>query len=364
VFTMAPKISASPEDGFSIVEALVALVLTLLIVATALWLLATDTALAESVPHAVDLQQRARLALSLVARDLAAAGSGPAYGRLAGPLARALPAVVPRRIGLTGSDSFTTVRSDALTVLWSPLPGLATETTMAITGSAPVTAVKNLQNCEGVPVCGLADGMTVLAYDDSGRHGLYAVTAVSGTDATLRSLQPSPPSFARGVVLLPVESRTYVFDRPARQLRAYDGYLSDAVVIDDVVGMEVAYVGEGTPPTAPKPELGTANCLFDAVGNPIASLATLPPAGDSLAPLPLEMFADGPWCGEGDRRFDVDLMRVRAVRIRLRMQAAVDQLRGTGIDFIRPGTRLRPLGTVADFTLTTEVTPWNLNVGR
>jgi len=57
---MAPKISASPEDGFSLVEALVALVLTLLIVATALWLLATDTALAESVPHAVGFPPVAR----------------------------------------------------------------------------------------------------------------------------------------------------------------------------------------------------------------------------------------------------------------------------------------------------------------
>jgi hypothetical protein len=364
VSTHNAGVTVRPDAGFSLVEMLVALFLTLLIVMTALWLLATDTALAESLPHAADLQQRGRLALALVSGDVSAAGSGPAYGRLAGALGRSVPPVVPRRVGLIGSDPFTVARPDAITILWSPAPGRATELSTPVAGDTPAMTVQEASNCGGLTLCGLTEGTTVLIFDEAGRHGLYALTAVSGAVATLRSLQLSAPSFAAGAVVLPIESRTYVFDAAARQLRSYDGYLSDAVVVDDVVGVEVAYVGEGRPPMRPRPAAGDANCLFDAAGNTTTALATLPPAGDSLAALPLAMFTDGPWCGEGDRRFDVDLMRVRAVRIRLRLQAALDQFRAAGLDFRRPGTNMRPLAAVTDLTLATEVTPWNLNPGR
>jgi len=163
---------------------------------------------------------------------------------------------------------------------------------------------------------------------------------------------------------LAIESRTYFLDRSTRQLRSYDGYLSDVPVVDDVVDFAVTYLGDGPPPTHPKPRIGTANCLFDAAGNPTASLATVPTQGASLAPLPLSMFTDGPWCGEGDRRFDVDLLRIRVVRLRIRLQAGLDQFRGAGPAFLRPGTNTRPATSVADVTLTSEVTPWNLNLGR
>jgi hypothetical protein len=295
---------------------------------------------------------------------VSAAGSGPAYGRLAGSLARAFPPVVPRRIGLTGTDAFTVARADVITILWSPSPWRAAETSVVIAGDAPTLAVKDAPNCGGVPLCGLADAASVLIFDQSGRHAAYTLTSVAGPTATLRPLQPTPSSFGPGAVVLPIESRTYLLDSTARQLRSYDGYLSDAVVADDVVGLEVEYLGEGRPPVWPRPADGEANCLFDSAGNPTASLSTLAPAGDSLAPLPMEIFTDGPWCGEGDRRFDVDLMRIRAIRIRLRLQATVDRFRATGLDFRRPGTNQRPLSAVPDLSMVTEVTPWNLNPGR
>jgi hypothetical protein len=326
--------------------------------------LATNTALAESVPHAADLQQRARLAMSLMTRDVARAGSGLAYGRFTGSLARAFPAIQPRRMGLTGADPFSTARPDVITLLWASSPNLATETTTAVAGMTPVVAVKDAPNCAGIVSCGVTSGATIVIFDEAGRYGLYAVTASTGAAATLRSLQASPSSFPARALVLPIESRTYAFDAVARQLRSYDGYLSDAVVVDDVVEMEVAYVGDGSPPTQPKPAAGTDNCLYDAAGNLAATLTRVPTAGDSLAPLPLALFDDGPWCGEGDRRFDVDLMRVRGVRLRLRLQAAPDQVRAAGIDFRRPGTNTRPLAMVTDLTLSSEVMPWNLNTGR
>lgn len=352
------------DDGFSLLEVLVALVLTLLVLSTALWLLATQTTLAESLPYAADLRERGRVAAALLASDLGRAGAGPASGRLAGPLPRVVPAIVPRRLGLSGADVASAARSDAFTVIWAADPRHATETAAPVAGDTPALSVVAAPNCARVTLCGLAAGTKVLIADESGRSGLYVITATNGATADLRALQSSPPAFGAGAVVLAVESRTYVFDAAARQLRSYDAYLSDIVVVDDVVGMEVAYLGDDRRPPRPKPQAGTANCAFDAAGTFVAAPEPVPLEGASLAPLPLSVFADGPWCGEGGRAFDVDLLRVRAVRVRLRLEAARDPFRGQGARFVRPGTNSRPLGLVPDFTIAMEVTPSNLNTGR
>ena len=45
------------------------------------------------------------------------AGTGAAYGRWPGPLRFSFPSVVPRRIGLTGTEPYNTARPDAVTIL-------------------------------------------------------------------------------------------------------------------------------------------------------------------------------------------------------------------------------------------------------
>jgi hypothetical protein len=75
----------------------------------------------------------------------------------------------------------------------------------------------------------------------------------------------------------------------------------------------------------------------------------LPADGGSLAILPLDLFRDGPWCGDGENRFDADLLRIRKVRVTLRMQAANEVMRGR---------------KVADFSLSFEVAPRNMGLTR
>jgi hypothetical protein len=71
----------------------------------------------------------------------------------------------------------------------------------------------------------------------------------------------------------------------------------------------------------PKPDAGEANCLYDAAGQPLPGLVTLAATDGALAALPLTRFQDGPWCGEGDTRFDADLLRIRRVRVTIGVAA-------------------------------------------
>jgi prepilin-type N-terminal cleavage/methylation domain-containing protein len=356
------------DAGFTLLEVLIAMTLTSLVVVAALWMASTDVVIARAAPEAADVQERARVAMALLEADIASAGGGIAHGPLSGSLARLLPAIVPRRMGLASADPASLARPDAMTMVVPTEIGWTAETTTPVGGTTPLVTVAAGPSCPiGAPFCGIPAGAVVLIVDGTGRHALYGVTDVTGSSANLHALQTSAPAFDAGAVVVPVESRTYYFDRTSRQLRRYDGYASDTPVVDDVVDVRFEYLGDPSPPLRPKPPPGQSNCLYDGDGHVIASLSSLAPQGGSLASLPLDMFTDGPWCGDADRQFDVDLMRIRSVRLRVRVQAALDQFRPAGppdVDFRVPGTGRPAGGLVSDLELAAEITPRSLNLDR
>ena len=103
--------------------------------------------------------------------------------------------------------------------------------------------------------------------------------------------------------------------------------------------------------------------LLVRCGRRSAAAAGAARRGRVLRPLPLSLFSDGPWCGEGDNRFDADLLRVRTVRVAVRVQAAHAGLRGIGADFAVPGTSRSARRALPDYAVTFDVTPRNLNLG-
>ena len=70
--------------------------------------------------------------------------------------------------------------------------------------------------------------------------------------------------------------------------------------------------------------------------------------------------ADGPFCGAGDTAFDGDLLRIRLVRVSLRLDAAADDVRGSGGLFARPGRSSSGYSHVPDFEVTFDVAPRNM----
>jgi hypothetical protein len=85
------------------------------------------------------------------------------------------------------------------------------------------------------------------------------------------------------------------------------------------------------------------NCTTarDGVQQPISRLADLT-LSSNLVTLTTASLVDGPWCADAldPWRFDADMLRIRAIELRLRVEAASAALRGPLPHlFRRPGTQ-------------------------
>jgi hypothetical protein len=350
---------ASGEDGFAFAELLVGAVLTLVVFGAAAGFVSTHLVIARTQADAADLQQRARATADVLSTELSTAGAWADHGGQARGLVCCVPVVHPRRLGTRSADPPGTARADTVTLvralphavpgrLRDPLGGVLT---VELTGGCVSTR----------PVCGLREDDGLLVFDEVGRHDflLLGAPAVDLAPVTPRQ-SGAPHAFAAGANVIGVQTFTYYFDAAARQLRHYDGHLSDVPIIDDVVAMMFEYSGSaGVPPKA-RAEAGTETCWFDAAGLPRFGRSETP-VGTPDVRLDLAEFRDGPWCGAGDNRFDADLLRIRHVRVIVRLAAGAEMARGTGARFLRTGRATSAHRLVPDVEVIVDVAPRTLN---
>jgi hypothetical protein len=363
----AENSNATGEAGWSLVEVLVSLLIALVVSSAALAVAAAHVGRSRTEPMAIDLQQRARGGADLLLRDLQLAGAGPSYGPSPGPLRDAFAPIVPRRMGLQGADAPNVARADAITLMYvAPTPAQsALRQPLAAGGSS--LSVDHGPQCPATDLlCALAPGASVVVFDRAGHFDFFAVTSSGGDSAQLRQWQAGHSSYAYppGAAVSEAELHTYYFDAKNRQLRHFYGYLTDIPVLDDVVGLSFEYEGDPSPPRAPKPPVGTANCLYDASGTPWPGLVNLPAHDGSLATLPLSILSDGPWCGDGDNTFDADLLRIRQVRVTLRLQVGNEMMRGRSADFAIAGKSADSRQLVPDYVVRFDVAPRNMGWDR
>jgi hypothetical protein len=359
-------VNGGGEAGFSLVESLVSMILLLIITGAVFGFVNPNTTVSQAQPEAMDMQQRARVAADLLFRDLFMAGAGVYSGPKTGALGNFFAPIIPRKMGLNNADAYTVVRDDALTI--SYVPNTYSQTTIRQPMPQPSSELKvdEQSNCpHGEALCGFTVGMTVLIFDEEGHFDFFTVTQVQDDAAHLQHRQQdlSYP-YAPPANIVQADSHTYYYDDAQKQLRHYDGYLTDVPVVDNVVALRFDYFGDPNPPVKPKPSLGVTNCLYDAGGNLLGGLNNLTTQGGSLAPLPISLLSDGPWCGGGENRFDADLLRVKKVRITLRVQAGQASMRATGSDYAVAGTSKSALKALPDYTIVFEVSPRNMNLGR
>ena len=254
-----------------------------------------------------EVHQRQRAVLGELHRHLLQAGSGPHPGTN-GLIAHLRPAVAP---ALRGAAADLSPGTDRVSVLYAP-PGesgalLASDLTVspATVGLLPLPACS-------LP-CGLSDrgGGLALIFDATGRSDLYRITALTGATAALEHVGGGAPTYGAGSLVAPVLIRGFYHDRGAEQLRVHNGAGSDLPFVDGVVDFAVRYFG------VPRPFLPaaavTAPCLV------AAARAALPASG--IGSLDPTLFGDESSCG-GGTPFDVDLFRIRRVRIELTLRVA------------------------------------------
>ncbi len=299
-------------------------------------------------PHVADINQRLRAAFVQLHTDLVLAGSGPhptldaSIGRLRAPV---LPALVGHRHPTAAGVTFA---PDAVTVLyappWSPAARLASPLAGA---TADVRLASGAASCgAGATTCAFAAGSLALVFDVNGRSDIVRVTQVFDDALQVRPIGGGAvQSFAAGASIVPLELRSYYHDREAAQLRYQDGWATDLPVLDDVVGLSLRYFGSSLPTGAGSQ--GTAAACLQG------RLPEAPPGrsdGDPERELPSSAFLDGPRCG-GRLPYDIDLFRIRRVRVEIRVQVSGAWLRGRDPSlFARPGPARAGRRQVPDVT--------------
>jgi hypothetical protein len=379
------------------VDLLIAMLIFGVVSGAILDLLPPATAAFDTQLEVSDLQQRVRVAVSTLQRDLAAAAAGAYGGGTLGVLGDHVAPVLPYRWG----DPPGTFRTDTITVLF--VPDAAAETAV-VKRMPPVGAEQVIEtrgDCGGArhdARCGFAPGMRVLLYRPRARWDIGVATQVHDAALHLVGVPALPPEYdAADAVAAQLDAHTYYLKTDVAndrfELMHYDGDQTDLPVVDHVVKLAFRYWGDPRPPRLiagralsdpgpwttygpPPPDIGSPsgmgwpdgeNCVFTtAAGAHIPRLADLVPEAGGLAQLTAALLNDGPWCPDAVTafRYDADLLRVRRIDITLRVEAGPAWLRGpASVFFTRAGTA-QTSRYVPDQEVTFTVAPRNLGTER
>src|SRR6266851_1034473 len=168
------------EDGFSVLEIVIATALMLLVTAGVFSLMDPAHGSFATEPEKADLQQRLRVAADTLSKDLIMAGAGAYLGTSVGALSASFAPVLPFRQGATSADPAGTFATDRITLMY--VPSTAAQTTLSA-DLTPVSFTLEVNPDSGCPrdatLCGFTKGMSVLVYDDTGAYDMFTITSVT-----------------------------------------------------------------------------------------------------------------------------------------------------------------------------------------
>ena len=408
-----PAVVSRAERGFSVIEMLVSTAIMVSVTGAIFSVMNPAHGIFAAQPEVSDMQQRMRIGVDTLYKDLVMAGAGTYSGAAVGTLGNYAAAILPDREGSESPDAPGTFK--CTTPFCLTRGGSDTMTVMYVHATSAQTTIRNVmpsQSAEikvnkqpGCPpnddLCGFKTGMTVLIFDDSGAYDTFQITEVQGDALHLqhRGQDLSKPYDANAYIAQ-VAAFTYWLKTDTvagtYQLMRYDGYQTDLPIAENVVGLSFEYYGDPAAPllkkpvTDPKgpwtnygpkpPPLGTdnpadnwgagENCLFmvsngQQVGR--TEMPALGPANGALVKFTPEQLTNGPWCPDSGNinRYDADLLRIRRVKVTLRVQVADPTLRGpTGPLFLRGGISRGGTTYIPDQEISFDVAPRNLNFGR
>jgi hypothetical protein len=371
------------SDGFTFVEMIFAVVIMMAVTGAVFSLMNPAHGVFKTQPEFSEMQQRLRVVVDALYRDLMMAGAGVEIGSAIGPLANYFPPVLPFRRGAQAPDPPGIFRTDRVSILYVPPMSPQSTTSSVMTDPVADIPLNPQTGCPvGNPLCRFKIGSTALVFDATGAHDTFRITGIVSVPASLQhSNQPLSFGYGPGAAVTQVTTVTYwIKSDPSTatsRLMRYDGEQSDLPVADHVIGLAFEYFGDTHPPVlhtlltdptgpwtsyGPRPPLlgvdnrqdswpAGENCVFSvepASGRwvPRAGLHAIDTAGETLVKLDAGSLSDGPWCPDAlaSGRVDADLLRIRRIRVTVKVR----------------GPRQPPATQQVSF----DVSPRNLNVGR
>ena len=387
------------EAGFSLIEVLVATAIMLVVTGGIFTVLNPSGSMFKAQPEVVDMQQRLRVGIDTLRRDLIMAGAGAYSGSQSGSLSGFFAPIQPSRQGNDPAydDGPGLFFNDRITIFYVPSTSAQTSISQNMPNQSAELKVNAESGCpNGANLCGFTQGMGLLIYDDTGSFDTMTVTQVQDQAAHIQHNQQGDlsKSYGIGSKVVQYEDHVYYLDAVTRQLKHYDGFHTVVPVLDEGVGLNFEYYGDPQPPAmvdgnglksqdvtyGPRPPVlgqvkGTwpagENCTIQVVGGiQQPRLANLGAAGTGLVRLTAAQLTDGPFCPDGTNtnRFDADLFRIKKIRVSLRLQTGDASLRGSLTDgqnamFVNTG-RATGDRQVFDQQIRFDVTPRNMNLAR
>ncbi len=389
--------------GFTLVEFLVSALLVLTTAGVIFIFLPPAHRAFQAQPEQSDLQQRLRVSVDMLTRDLVMAGAGTYAGAALGSLTNNVAPIMPYRAFGDTPDSSQGVffRDDTISFIY--VPTTASQATLAsplAAGSldAQLEWSPNCPPTTATSICGLESGDRLMILDEASHWDVFSVDQIGGGLMPLRHRgPPAVATYGVGAVVTEIRSGTYYLKSdPANrtyQLMRHDGWATELPVVDDVVRLEFRYYGDAEPPRltgkpldetpGPWTTYGPAppplhqirggwpegeNCAFLVDnGAHVPRLAVLTGGGPPLVELSPGLFTDGPWCPNAvtPNRFDADLLRIRKIHITVRVQSALASLRGpAGALFLKGGTARAGENLVPDIEAQFDIAPRNMGLGR
>ena len=171
--------------GFSLVELLVTIAITLAAVGAIFQLAYPAQLVFQAEPERADMQQRLRIAAETISKDLMMAGAGGEQAGSAAPLGRVLAAIQPLRRGLRSPDGPGSFFDDCIPMMY--VPHAAAQTTLVQpTPSTAVVAVAPQAGCPvSAPLCGFKANQLIVVYDETGAYDTFRLLAVQDSPPVL-----------------------------------------------------------------------------------------------------------------------------------------------------------------------------------
>ena len=234
------KVRVMSNKGFTLVELLIAMTITLLIAGAIAGVTPAARAAFERVPAELDSQQRGRMAIGALSQAIRSAGQDVAATSSLGRLSDLLPAVSVSEEDESGAFG-------QLTAI-VPVAGAA-QGVLSEDQSAPAAAIAlRIDRCPNVgDLCGFSPGSTAVIADGAGNFDVFTIAAVNAAARLVTPESALSGSYPAGAVMVEVDQFTFgLAEQPDGSYSLVRTTAAGAVqpVVDFVNGLSFEVIGQ------------------------------------------------------------------------------------------------------------------------